>query len=191
MTRGLLAGLAAIVLLAAGGVGLVLSLEGPVKGPAAAPPPPEAAAPVPAPIVLSKGTAPAPPPREAPPRPREPGEGTAKETLPVDLAERAVALQAWTAEINGALHAYADRVRPCRLLHTEVLLTFESLDRRVRVVDVKATTHDPKEFPPAFPIPPPEDPGAVDCARRQLLDVILSVPSAREGRRWETIWVVE
>ncbi|MFT3917084.1 MAG: hypothetical protein QM704_24250 [Anaeromyxobacteraceae bacterium] len=190
MRKGLLAGLAGIVLLAAGGVWLVLSLEGPVKGPGAAPAP-EAAAPAPLPQIVLPNASPPPPPREAPPKPREPGEGTAKETLPADLGERAAALQAWTAQIQEALHAYADRVRPCRLLHAELLLGFESLDRRVRVVEVKGTAHDPKEFPAGVPVPPPEDPGAVDCARRQLQDVILSVPAAREGRRWEMIWVVE
>jgi hypothetical protein len=153
----------------------------PVEAPRAAPsePPPVPVAPAPEPV--REAQPPPPPPRPAAEAPRP-------SDLPTDPRERLKALEPLRREVFAGLADLDGRVEACRLRDASLYLTLETLDGRVRVLEVRvapvgAGTGGPGEGEPAA-----LDDGAARCVRGALERTIVSAPSARPGRRWEMAW---
>jgi hypothetical protein len=185
VSRELVAGAVVVGLLLVGGLLLVAKLE---REPAVAPAASAPAAPEPQPESVPSVRPAAPPAAARPPEPAVPAQAS-DAPLPSDVRARRAALAPLGAEVERALAALDGRVLACKLARPELALQLETLERRVRIADVRVHARDPGEIPEGVQSPPAEDERAVACVRRALLDELLDAPSARPGRRWELVYV--
>ena len=180
MTRIVLPGLAIIALAAAASTGIVLwttrerpvakgspderSPEAPASNPASSTSPDPAASAAAGRRPGEAGTAAPPPTRRSVP-------GRIPETaVPREKHQAAISFRqqmiAGIASLKGA-------VAPCGLADRPLMLSLESVEGGVRVVDVR-----PDRRAPA-------DESAEACARSLLVGRLISAPSVEAGRRWQ------
>jgi hypothetical protein len=135
---------------------------------------------------------PAPEPvREAPPPqvlPRPPAEEVKPPALPLDPRERLKALEPLRREVYAGLADLDGRVEACRLRNANLLLTLETLDQRVRVVQVRVEQAGAGAEEASGATPVALDDSAARCVRGALERTIISAPSAKPGRQWEMAW---
>jgi hypothetical protein len=180
------AGLGAIALLLVAGVYYTVRPGPPgpqvaahVEAPPAAPsePVPAAASPVEEPVREQVALPP-------PPRAEEPG----PPDLPTDPRERLRALEPLRREVFAGLADLAGRVEACGLRDASLSLALETLDGRVRVLEVRVMPVGAGTGGTADAEPAPQDDRAARCVRGALERTIISAPSARPGRQWEMAW---
>ncbi len=153
----------------------------PVEAPRAAPsePPPVAAPPAPEPVREARPLPP--PPRPAVEAPRPPD-------LPLDPRERLEALEPLRREVFAGLKDLDGRIEACRLRDATLFLTLETLDQRVRVLEVRVEPAGAGTEEASGADPVALDENAARCVQGALERTIVSAPSARPGRQWEMAW---
>lgn len=181
-------GLGGITLLFLGGAIYVLwpaSTEPPRRAPAV---PPPAAFTEPAP--LPPPPAPEPVRETLPPRVPPPpvAQAATAPDVPLDPRERLKSLEPLRREVFAGLADLDGRVEACRLRHANLFLTLETLDQRVRVVQVRVEQPATETEEASGSAPVALDDGAARCVRGALERTIISAPSARPGRQWEMAW---
>jgi hypothetical protein len=175
------------LLLTAGSLYLLwpVSTEPPRRDPAVSPPPAR--------------TEPAPPPPSAAPEPvreaslsqvppQQLAEAPRTPDLPLDPRERLKALQPLRREVVAGLADLAGRVEACSLRDANIFLTLETLEGRVRVLEVRVMSAGAGTGAAGDAEPVARDDGAARCVRGALERTIISAPSARPGRQWEMPW---
>lgn len=105
--------------------------------------------------------------------------------LPSDIRERQRALEPLRREVFAGLAELDGRVEACQLRDGALHLTLETLEGRVRVLQVRVTATGAGQLATEDQAPPPRDDAAARCVRGALELAVVSAPSARPGRRWE------
>jgi len=134
------------------------------------------------------GGPPAPEPVRAPtlqsPRADEPR----SPDLPADPRARLKALEPLRREVFAGLADLAGRVEACSLSDPNLFLTLETLDGRVRVLEVRVMPAGAGTGGITDAEPVPRDDHPARCVRGALERTIISAPSAKPGRQWEMAW---
>ncbi len=104
------------------------------------------------------------------------------------MSERAAALEPLRQEVFAGLASLEPRIDGCQLRDAELLLTLETMDGGVRVVEVQVAAAGPSTAEATGIAPTPLDDHAVRCVRRNLEQASFKAPSAVAGRRWELAW---
>lgn len=190
--RLLLAGMVVVGLLFVAGVLLVLAFErGARRADQAASPP--AAPEVPGGTARRPDATPvaaAPPASNLRPSdPPPPARGSASAGLPASMEERVKALEPLRLEVTRGLAEHEGRIEACRLRGVELVVTLETLDRRVRVLDVAPRGADGGTDASGGVAPPQPDEEAVRCVRGALGRTVFAAPSAAPGRTWQMSYV--
>ena len=145
-------------------------------------------------------TEPAPPPPTAAPEPvREalatPGaaaaaRGGAQDARPAAGPARAAqgARSPCAARSSPGSADLDGRVEACSLRDANLFLTLETLEGRVRVLEVRVMSAGAGTGAAGDAEPVARDDGAARCVRGALERTIISAPSARPGRQWEMAW---
>lgn len=189
MRRFLLAG---CLLLVAGALLAVIANRAPTRGSAAperiaAPPSPGDFVPPPAlaAALPREERRAVPPPAAATPPAPDGGDPAPASALPTDPNARLRALEPLRRETIAGLGELKGRVAHCDVRDGTVLVTLETLDRSVRIVDVRIEPLPPGDDPRARPEPADAGGDATHCVRSALVRNVFAAPSARAGRRWE------
>ena len=108
--------------------------------------------------------------------------------LPPDPRARLKALEPLRREVFAGLADLAGRVEACGVRDANLHLTLETLEGRVRVMEVRvmpagAGTGGTTD---AEPVALEDHPAR--CVRGALERTIISAPSAKPGRQWEMAW---
>jgi hypothetical protein len=143
--------------------------------PRAAPPIPES----PAARPRAEPVPPAPPPASAAPSP-----AAAAAELPKDPEGRLEALEPLRRELFPRLADLRGRIAHCESADATLLVVLETLERAVRIVDVRLEPR-PAAAGSREEDDAPADERTVHCVRSALVGNVVAAPSATPGRRWE------
>lgn len=186
-TKGkLITGVVAVAILSAGGVAVVLFTE---RGAAGAQVRPSQALPA-AVVQEAARLPPEPPPPVQPPAPSaEPVAPATAPELPTSLVDRARALEPLRQEVLAGITGMDGRVVACGLRGFGLVLTLETLDRRVRILEVAPRGAEESPDVSGGVAPPVPDEASLRCARGALVRSVFDAPSARPGRQWQMSYV--
>ena len=134
----------------------------------------------------------APGPVRVDPSPQPPPQALAEEVkppaLPMDPRERLKALEPLRREVFAGLKDLDGRIGACRLRDASLRLILETLDGRVRVLEVRVVPAGAATEEATGAVASPIDEVAARCVVGALERTIISAPSARPGRQWEMAW---
>jgi hypothetical protein len=120
----------------------------------------------------------------APPRTEEPK----PPDLPIDPRERLKALEPLRQEVFAGLADLAGRVEGCGLRDASLSLALETLDGRIRVLEVRVLPVGAGTGGTSDAEPVARDDHAARCVRGALERTTFTAPSAKPGRKWGMAW---